>query len=200
MASDLRASAALVIAGLAASGTTQVNRVYHIDRGYEKIDDKLAPAGGKDRTLGGLMIKFLLTVVIVVGLSLGAWQLYKYWGNYKSNDQTQAPTPAYAAPPEAGDSLPGMSQNLEPTYQASRQRGAAGLKDFLTMYGNGISDPRLASIQLDYVLLVAAGRPNGGQARVRARQESRAAGFARLCASCGNWRKPTSDATRCSVG
>ena len=41
MASDLRASAALIIAGLAARGETQVNRVYHIDRGYEKIDDKL---------------------------------------------------------------------------------------------------------------------------------------------------------------
>src|SRR5438105_4082128 len=41
MASDLRASAALVIAGLAARGTTQVNRVYHLDRGYEKLDVKL---------------------------------------------------------------------------------------------------------------------------------------------------------------
>src|SRR5208282_409041 len=38
MASDLRASAALIIAGLVARGATQVNRVYHIDRGYEKID------------------------------------------------------------------------------------------------------------------------------------------------------------------
>src|SRR5436189_6257705 len=38
MASDLRASAALVIAGLAARGTTQVNRVYHLDRGYENMD------------------------------------------------------------------------------------------------------------------------------------------------------------------
>ena len=47
MASDLRASAALIIAGLAASGSTQVNRVYHIDRGYEKIDDKLRKLGAK---------------------------------------------------------------------------------------------------------------------------------------------------------
>src|SRR5436309_13978085 len=41
MASDLRASAALVLAGLAAKGATQVNRVYHLDRGYENIDGKL---------------------------------------------------------------------------------------------------------------------------------------------------------------
>lgn len=47
MASDLRASAALVIAGLAASGTTVVNRVYHIDRGYERIDDKLRRLGAR---------------------------------------------------------------------------------------------------------------------------------------------------------
>lgn len=45
MASDLRASAALVLAGLAAKGTTRVNRVYHIDRGYENIDGKLRALG-----------------------------------------------------------------------------------------------------------------------------------------------------------
>ncbi len=45
MASDLRASAALVLAGLAAEGVTEVNRVYHIDRGYERIDEKLNDLG-----------------------------------------------------------------------------------------------------------------------------------------------------------
>ena len=47
MASDLRASAALVLAGLAAEGTTIVSRVYHIDRGYEKIEERLNPIGAK---------------------------------------------------------------------------------------------------------------------------------------------------------
>jgi UDP-N-acetylglucosamine 1-carboxyvinyltransferase len=47
MASDLRASAALVVAGLAARGTTQVNRVYHIDRGYENLDGKLRQLGAR---------------------------------------------------------------------------------------------------------------------------------------------------------
>lgn len=45
MASDLRASAALVLAGLKAQGVTEVNRVYHIDRGYESIDEKLNGLG-----------------------------------------------------------------------------------------------------------------------------------------------------------
>lgn len=47
MASDLRASAALVVAGLAAEGKTIVNRVYHIDRGYERIETKLAGLGAR---------------------------------------------------------------------------------------------------------------------------------------------------------
>ncbi len=47
MASDLRASAALVVAGLAARGVTEINRVYHIDRGYESIDEKLNALGAE---------------------------------------------------------------------------------------------------------------------------------------------------------
>ena len=45
MASDLRASAALVLAGLKADGVTEVRRVYHIDRGYEHLDEKLSELG-----------------------------------------------------------------------------------------------------------------------------------------------------------
>ncbi len=47
MASDLRASAALVLAGLAARGTTQVSRVYHLDRGYERLEVKLGALGAR---------------------------------------------------------------------------------------------------------------------------------------------------------
>lgn len=47
MASDLRASAALVLAGLEADGVTEINRVYHIDRGYEQIDEKLNGLGAQ---------------------------------------------------------------------------------------------------------------------------------------------------------
>jgi UDP-N-acetylglucosamine 1-carboxyvinyltransferase len=45
MATDLRASASLVIAGLVAEGETLVRRVYHLDRGYERIEKKLAAVG-----------------------------------------------------------------------------------------------------------------------------------------------------------
>jgi UDP-N-acetylglucosamine 1-carboxyvinyltransferase len=49
MATDLRASASLVLAGLVASGETIVNRIYHLDRGYEKLEDKLSILGAKIR-------------------------------------------------------------------------------------------------------------------------------------------------------
>jgi UDP-N-acetylglucosamine 1-carboxyvinyltransferase len=47
MATDLRASASLILAGLAADGSTEVSRVYHLDRGYEGLDQKLAKLGAR---------------------------------------------------------------------------------------------------------------------------------------------------------
>jgi len=49
IASDLRASASLVLAGLAALGETVIDRVYHIDRGYDRIEAKLAGVGARIR-------------------------------------------------------------------------------------------------------------------------------------------------------
>ncbi|MDY0022512.1 UDP-N-acetylglucosamine 1-carboxyvinyltransferase [Arenimonas caeni] len=53
MATDLRASASLVLAGLVAKGETVVDRIYHIDRGYENIEEKLGTLGAKIRRLPG---------------------------------------------------------------------------------------------------------------------------------------------------
>ena len=47
MSSDLRASVALVLAAMVAKGTSIIHRVYHLDRGYEKIEDKLRKVGAK---------------------------------------------------------------------------------------------------------------------------------------------------------
>ncbi|HZD54245.1 MAG TPA: UDP-N-acetylglucosamine 1-carboxyvinyltransferase, partial [Woeseiaceae bacterium] len=49
MATDLRASASLVLAGLAAEGETVVDRIYHVDRGYERIEEKLRQLGAEIR-------------------------------------------------------------------------------------------------------------------------------------------------------
>ncbi|MGA1079279.1 MAG: UDP-N-acetylglucosamine 1-carboxyvinyltransferase, partial [Steroidobacteraceae bacterium] len=53
MATDLRASAGLVLAGLVAEGITEVQRVYHIDRGYERIEDRLASLGARIERVAG---------------------------------------------------------------------------------------------------------------------------------------------------
>jgi UDP-N-acetylglucosamine 1-carboxyvinyltransferase len=53
MATDLRASASLVLAGLVADGETEIQRIYHIDRGYETIEEKLSQLGAKIRRVPG---------------------------------------------------------------------------------------------------------------------------------------------------
>jgi UDP-N-acetylglucosamine 1-carboxyvinyltransferase len=53
MATDLRASACLVLAALAAEGQTVIDRIYHIDRGYECIEEKFAQIGGRIRRVPG---------------------------------------------------------------------------------------------------------------------------------------------------
>jgi len=53
MATDLRASVSLVIAGLAAEGETVVNRVYHLDRGFERLEEKLTRCGAEVERLSG---------------------------------------------------------------------------------------------------------------------------------------------------
>ena len=54
MATDLRASVSLVLAGLAAKGETTVNRVYHLDRGYERLEEKLAACGARIERIKGV--------------------------------------------------------------------------------------------------------------------------------------------------
>lgn len=53
MATDLRASVSLVIAGLAAEGETQVNRIYHLDRGFERLEEKLSSCGAQIERVDG---------------------------------------------------------------------------------------------------------------------------------------------------
>ena len=57
LASDLRASASLVLAALVADGETIIDRVYHIDRGYENIEDKLRGVGAQIKRVGDMLPK-----------------------------------------------------------------------------------------------------------------------------------------------
>jgi UDP-N-acetylglucosamine 1-carboxyvinyltransferase len=53
MATDLRASVSLVIAALAAEGETMVNRIYHLDRGFERLEEKLSACGADIERISG---------------------------------------------------------------------------------------------------------------------------------------------------
>ena len=105
-------------------------------------------------------MKFLVGLVIIVGLALGAYQLHEYWGQFKEKEPEAA---APAQPDISGQQLPGMPPRLQPILEVSQRRGAVGLHDFLATYGNTISDPRRAWIELDYLVLLAQSSP--GEAR-----------------------------------
>ena len=104
-------------------------------------------------------MKFIVGAIIVIGLAVGGWNLYVYWGNFKEKDAA-ATTPVQV---DTSD-LRGMPASLESALDAAKKRGAVGLHDFLATYGKTIADPKLASIELDYVVLVAQSSP--GEARV----------------------------------
>ena len=107
-------------------------------------------------------MKALIAIVIIVGAAYGGWQIYSYWvdtkGKHKGNE-----TPAETQPQVDGSQLPGLPPTLDGQLAAAYGQGASGLRPFLTRYGKTISDPRLASIEMDYVVLVA--RENPGEAK-----------------------------------
>jgi UDP-N-acetylglucosamine 1-carboxyvinyltransferase len=76
MASDLRASAALVLAGLAAEGTSWIQRIYHLDRGYENLEEKLS--------LLGLTVERLDEKVLPNGIARGGlgWKIPRKERNF----------------------------------------------------------------------------------------------------------------------
>ena len=115
-------------------------------------------------------MKSILTAVIVFGLCLGAWQIYQF---LEKNEATrQAAAAPGAGTVSNGDQLSGLPSKLVPALEAARQRGAAGLRDFLAAHGKEVADPRLAWIEVDYVVVVAPGDPAAARkvfAQVKAR-------------------------------
>ncbi|MEP6662274.1 MAG: hypothetical protein ABJC04_01300 [Verrucomicrobiota bacterium] len=97
-------------------------------------------------------MKALIAIVIIVGLSMGGYQIYSYWHEVKEEKKTHV---AEAAPALSGRQLSGMAETLEAPLEAAQRQGASGLRKFLAQYGKTIDDPRRASIELDYVVLVA---------------------------------------------
>lgn len=110
-------------------------------------------------------MKTLMWIVLIIALGYGGKYGYEFWQSLKEKQKndgapasaqaTPPPAPVTAAPAKAAAVLPGMTPSLEPILAASYKRGAIGLRDFIATYGRTVQDPRLASIELDYVVLVA---------------------------------------------
>ncbi|MBC8038168.1 MAG: hypothetical protein H7X89_13230 [Rhizobiales bacterium] len=109
-------------------------------------------------------MKTLMWIILIAGLGFGGMKFYEFWQSLKAKQKNdgapaayQAPTPpsATAAPTNQSAALPGLTPSLEPILAASYKRGVVGLRDFIATYGRTVQDPRLASIELDYVVLVA---------------------------------------------
>lgn len=103
-------------------------------------------------------MKALIAIVLIVGAIVGGWQIYSTWVDVKEKDKEKQKI-EIAATPVSGSQLPGMVSQLEPFLETAQKQGATGIRQFLTKYGKTISDPRLASIELDYVVLVAKDDP-----------------------------------------
>jgi hypothetical protein len=101
-------------------------------------------------------VKFVISAVIIIGLFLGARQFYQYWGTFKTQPASHG---AVARVQVADDQLPGLPAALQPALEQARQHGAAGLRSFLAAHGDTIDDPRRASLELDYAVLVTASNP-----------------------------------------
>jgi hypothetical protein len=134
-------------------------------------------------------MRFIISMLFALALALAAWQVSLYLKQSMERRPgvlapVRAPAPAPApAPPPAGGQLPGLPPRLQPALEAAQQRGAAGLRDFLAANGANVADPRLAWIQLDYVLVVAPGDPVEARkvfAQVKARLAPGSPVFARM--------------------
>ena len=103
------------------------------------------------------MTKALIIAVIVVAVALGGWQLFEYWERV-DNEKFEAQKHA-ASSVVNPENLPGLPQGYDTSLRAAQQQGAAGLANWLKVWGPGVQDPRKAWIQLDYVLLIARDNP-----------------------------------------
>ena len=101
-------------------------------------------------------MKQLIAILLVIGALWCAKQIQTHWEEVKAKkliEEGRAPPPAAATPAV----LPGLPVGLETSLQTAHKQGAAGLKNWLKTYRPYVTDPRLAAIELDYVVMVGAG-------------------------------------------
>ena len=103
----------------------------------------------------------IIGILLIIGAIWGCKELYNYWETVKAKKEAEdrggAPPPAAVAVAPA--TLSGLPANLEPSLQAAQKQGAAGLKNWLKLYRPYVSDPRLAALELDYIVLISSSNP-----------------------------------------
>jgi hypothetical protein len=99
-------------------------------------------------------MKALITLALIVGVYLFGKSIFD---QYKAKQQKEETAAKGASGP--ADGLAGMPSNFEPSLQAAQAQGAQALKTWLGRYAQYIQDPKLAAIQLDYVVLLSRSDP-----------------------------------------
>ena len=99
-------------------------------------------------------MKALITLVLILAVYLFGKSIME---QYKAKQQKEEAAAKAAQGP--ADGLDGMPSNFEPSLQAAQAQGAPALKAWLERYAPYIQDPKLAAIQLDYVVLVSRSDP-----------------------------------------
>jgi len=101
-------------------------------------------------------MKQIITILLIIAALWAAKEIKVYWDTVKAKQLAEeggAPAPKAQTP---ASTLPGMPPSLETSLQNAQRQGAAGMKTWLKSYRPYLSDPRLASIELDYVVLIGA--------------------------------------------
>ena len=105
-------------------------------------------------------MKAVISILIIVAVCIGAWKLHEYYTKVTQEDEAKRQAVAAAASIK-GEQLPGLPYQLEPSLQQAQQDGVKALKQWLETYRPSplVKDPRLAWIELDYVLLIVRSDP-----------------------------------------
>jgi len=103
----------------------------------------------------------VLGILLIIAAVWGCKELYNYWEQVKARKEVEdrGGGPPPAAVVTAPTTLTGLPANLESSLQAAQKQGAAGLKNWLKRYRPYVSDPRLAAIELDYLVLISSTAP-----------------------------------------
>jgi hypothetical protein len=101
-------------------------------------------------------MKALTSILILFILIFGVWKVWDYWDRVSTERELAEEK---AKKPLDPRSLPGMDFKLEQSLADAQKKGADGLKAWLDGYRKAVKDPRLALIELDYVVLVAPQNP-----------------------------------------